>query len=280
MPYIIKHITAFFDLSKEGMMILDHAAKLAQRFGAHLVGVFATISPDRNYHDGFARGSDAISNVAKCHLETLQTLREEAKGALDQLSIEYDIGVEFRAIDTSQSSEVLSLQTLYCDVVVAGVPQPPGLPPEKSLESLLLRTGAPALVIPKTWEKDTVATRVIIAWNASRVARRAISDAMPILATAQAVRVLIVDAEKYPHGEDPGADLAVYLTRHGVTVDVLKVASDGKAVADVLIEQARLFDADLMVIGAYSRSRLIESVLGGVTKSLVSEVPLPLFVAH
>jgi nucleotide-binding universal stress UspA family protein len=121
----------------------------------------------------------------------------------------------------------------------------------------------------------------VVAWNASREARRAIADALPLLVTAKSVTVLLVDPKKNArHGEEPGADIAHYLSRHGARVAVEQVVSNGAPVAGVILDRARQHAADLIVIGAYSHARVAQMVLGGVTRSLLREATLPLLIAH
>ena len=101
------------------------------------------------------------------------------------------------------------------------------MPVQWSAEALLLATGVPFILLPESWNASA-AEHVVVAWNASREARRAISDALPLLVEAKSVTFLLVDAEKNPrHGEEPGADIAHYLSRHGAKVAVRQMASNG-----------------------------------------------------
>ena len=140
----------------------------------------------------------------------------------------------------------------------------------------------PLLILPDGWNGKLPGQRITVAWNASRVARRALADAMPLLRRAQEVHLLIVDAPRHreAHGEEPGADMAAYLARHGARVELQRLDSAGLPVAEVIEEQAQINQADLLVFGAYSRTRVSETVFGGVTRTLLSSAPLPLFVSH
>ena len=121
----------------------------------------------------------------------------------------------------------------------------------------------------------------MVAWNASREARRAISDALPLLVEAKSVTILLVDAGKNPrHGEEPGADIAHYLSRHGAKVSVKQTASRGEPIARVILDHAKEQAADLIVIGAYSHARTAQMVFGGVTRSLLQDAGIPLLIAH
>jgi nucleotide-binding universal stress UspA family protein len=124
--------------------------------------------------------------------------------------------------------------------------------------------------------------KVIVAWNGSREARRAIADAMPILTAARSVTVLVVDAAKTPqkYGEDPGADIATHLARHGIHVDLEQAVSEGAPIAEVIGSRAVEQGASLIVIGAYSHSRSAEMIFGGVTRALMALMPVPVLVSR
>jgi nucleotide-binding universal stress UspA family protein len=91
----------------------------------------------------------------------------------------------------------------------------------------------------------------------------------------------VVDPEKNPrHGEEPGADVARYLIRHGVKVVVEQVQSQGEPIARIILTYAERHDTDLIVVGAYSRPRTTEMIFGGVTRSLLRDAGVPLLIAH
>ncbi|MGH6809179.1 MAG: universal stress protein, partial [Ensifer adhaerens] len=146
---------------------------------------------------------------------------------------------------------------------------------------MLLATGVPLLIVPDTWNPDSIAERILLGWNASREARRAITDSLPLLTAAQSVSVVVVDSDGNPrHGEEPGADVALYLSRHGANVIVEHVQSSGHPVAEVLQVVAKRNNSDLLVVGAYSHSRSRQTLFGGVTRALLANVTIPLLIAH
>jgi len=136
----------------------------------------------------------------------------------------------------------------------------------------------PMLLVPPHWQGDQVGHRIVVAWNASKQARRAVADALPLLARAQAVHLLMVDTPKAE--ATPGAEMAQHLSRHGVEVEIQTISSSQGGVAATIRQHVLDADADLLVLGPYSRSRVVERVLGGVTEDLLAEVPAPLFVSH
>jgi nucleotide-binding universal stress UspA family protein len=161
---------------------------------------------------------------------------------------------------------------------VAFIASKPSL--RRATESLLLDTGVPFLLLPGP-QIDSVAEHVVVAWNVSREARRAVADALPLLISAESVTILVVDPQKNPrYGEEPGSDVARYLVRHGAKVSVERVQSHGEPVAKIILAYADRHDTDLIVVGAYSHNRTTEMIFGGVTRSLLRDAAIPLLIAH
>ncbi len=146
------------------------------------------------------------------------------------------------------------------------------------LEAVLLESGRPLLVAPSQPAKS-VGKRVAIAWNGGAEASRAVADAMPFLQTADAVVILAVGESAPP--EASGKALADYLGRHEIAVQLRKLeAEQGTSVGATLIAAAGAEKADLMVMGAYTHSRLRELVFGGVTREVLAAADLPVVMAH
>jgi len=121
-----------------------------------------------------------------------------------------------------------------------------------------------------------------VGWNAEREAVRAVADALPLLVRAEVVEVLVVDPEgrRSAHGQEPGADIARYLARHGVHVEVRRLSSGSEDVGHLLLSHAAVFGADLVVMGAYGHSHLNEWIFGGVTRTALREAGLPVLMSR
>ena len=166
--------------------------------------------------------------------------------------------------------------------MIAGVSQlnaSPAFMPK--IEALHAASGIPLLLVPEGWHGDSVGENIMLGWNASREARRAITIALSGLVAAQSVHVVIVDAKKNPRlGEEPGSDVGLMLTRHGAKVTVHNLSSKGAPVADVMLDFATGNGIDLLVIGAYSHSMTRERLFGGVTRTLLQRTRVPLLAAY
>ena len=133
------------------------------------------------------------------------------------------------------------------------------------------------------------ARNVLIAWNASKEAARAVREALPLLARAEKVTLAIVDADRHPAalGDRPGEEVLAWLARHGIAAEVLLAQTSGQGllkrpgdVGESLLMLAGEHGCDLMVLGAYGHSRFRETLLGGVTRTVLESMTLPVLMAH
>ncbi len=153
---------------------------------------------------------------------------------------------------------------------------------EEIIEGVLFHSGRPALIAPPGWSGKTIGKRVVVAWDASREATRALSEAQAILDKAEKITVVTVDAKPkmFGHGDQPGANIAAHLSRRGLPAEVRNVDSMGRSASLAILEEAHALDADLVVMGGYAHSRLRELVFGGATRELLRSATIPLLMAH
>jgi nucleotide-binding universal stress UspA family protein len=136
------------------------------------------------------------------------------------------------------------------------------------------------LVVPRYGTFDTVGERVLVAWNGSREATRAVHDALPILKLATKVTVLSIDPERDTGDRIPSADIALHLARHGVAAEGTSTVGLDISVGDLLLSRAADLGADLIVMGAYGHSRMRELVLGGATRHILQHMTVPVLMSH
>ena len=148
--------------------------------------------------------------------------------------------------------------------------------------SLLIDSGRPVLVVPPHGEEAIPPRKIVAAWRPTRECARAFHDALPLLAAAESVELLVVDpvGGERGHGEQPGADIAAHLSRHGVKVNVQARPSHDNRIASVLLGHVRETQADMLVVGGYGHSRIREWAFGGVTRELLFEADIPVFYSH
>jgi nucleotide-binding universal stress UspA family protein len=147
------------------------------------------------------------------------------------------------------------------------------------IEAGLFDAGRPVLVVPYIQRTGIKLDRIMVCWDGSRSAARAVGDAMPFLKRAKAVEVVIV-GDQVKSNEIPGADIAHHLARHSVTVEVKEIIAADIDAANVLLSHASDSSANFMVMGGYGHSRLREFVLGGVTSSILATMTIPTLLSH
>lgn len=150
------------------------------------------------------------------------------------------------------------------------------------MDGALFESGRPVLLMPAGATAFPECKSVVIAWDASVEASKAVRDAIPILRDAGKVTAILVDpAPSFDgHGQEPGADLGAYLSRHGVNVTIHRVPSEGHDVSDILTRFAFDQAADLIVMGGYAHSRLRQRIFGGTTTRIMKEIKVPVLMAH
>jgi len=148
-------------------------------------------------------------------------------------------------------------------------------------EAVIFGSGRPTLILPQNPRSSPFALgTVVVAWDFSRAAARAVSDSLPLLERAARVRVVSVLNERHLDRRHSAEELSKNLSRHGIDVMLDRVDASGRAIGDVLGEYVASHAADLLVMGAYGHSRLREFVLGGATRSLLSKPSLPILFSH
>lgn len=277
----LKEILLHFDATPAAAARLDLAADIARRAGARLIGLhvmdiaFPILAGDVGGGGALASLMAQIRAEAEAEANTLRARFEE------RLARE-GIPGEWRVLE-GPAALLLAETGRYADLIILGQahadqPAPGG---RALIEAALFKTGRPVLVVPYA-----VAPRpprhAVIAWNASREASRAVHDALPLLALMDRVTVLVVEPEANPgqHGEEPGADIARHLARHGLEVVVRRAVAPDISVGDVILNTLAEQGGDLLVMGAYGHSRLREFMLGGATRSLLGAMTAPVLMAH
>ena len=276
----LREIVVFIDGHTQTPGILEFAGMLAQEHGARLISVFMQPEPTVTPAETFARGKGMQSTI-EVHRAQLERIEAEHRAQFEDTVRHHGIQSEWRSLPYL-SSEV-GVHAYYADLVVIARPEsagetaaPPGL-----AESLVLSSGRPIIVFPPRGTVSEV-RRILVAWSATRESIRAVADALPLLARAKAVEVLVVDHERNRagHGQEPGADIARHLARHGAQVEVRRLSSGGKEVGRLLLSEAAAFRADLLVMGAYGHSHLREWMFGGVTRTVLYEADFPVLMSR
>lgn len=187
-----------------------------------------------------------------------------------------------RILEHCLVNEVPGLLTEYArlrDLTIVPVPEGE-LFDQWYAESIIFGSGRPTLVIPQTQERQFSLDTVLIAWDFSRPAARAVADALPLLMEAKKIIALTVTNEKDLNSGVSGAELVKHLQCHGVNTVLEAIDADNRSIGEVLRNSVESKNADLLVMGAFGHSRIRDFVLGGATKSMIAQPPVPILLSH
>ncbi len=275
-----KNLLVLVDEAASAALRIDLALSLASAFGAHLTGLYVGESPALR-----------PSVLAEFPPQVLEMLSRAGRESAEQAKAVFDqrlrgaggaVAAEWRAVE-GDVGEIASLHTRYADLAIVGQVDPDNPVTDPDLpEQIILGSGRPVIVVPYAGAFKTLGERVMVAWNASREATRAVNDALPLLERASSVRVVSVNPHGglAGHGPLPGADIALHLARHGVRAEAETIVAEDVRVDDALLSHAFDMSADLIVMGAYGHSRLGEFVLGGATRHMLRQITIPVFMSH
>ncbi len=277
-----KTILVHLDQSARATERIELGFHLAGAFEAHLVCLFALSEP-RIPGYVLAEGGMAIVEAGR---RNRAEAAAAAKVAFDAAAGRNGgIQAEWRASERD-ALDVMRLGARYADLAIIGqrergARRDDGLDPE-FVEEFVLSAGRPVLVVPYAGRFARIGTRALVAWDAGQPAARAVVDALPLLARAEEVQVMVFDPDKgrADHGDIPGADIALYLARHGVKVRVSEQRCGDEKIGEQMLSRAADMDADFIVMGAYGHSRVRELVLGGVTRTLLESMTAPVLMSH
>ncbi|MDE0538164.1 MAG: universal stress protein [Rhodospirillales bacterium] len=221
------------------------------------------------------RDAESRTQVAHRHYQEFRDahgLAEAANGPSDEISVNW-------STETGREDELVARHGRLADLIVIGRPdRDVERPSLMTLHAAIFETGKPVLVVPPN-PRTTAPTNVAIAWNGSAEASRAVAGAMPALQKAAKVTITTVETEKSA-GRISASELVRYLSWHGVSSEQQTVSPAGHSVGRALLLQAGKDGVDLLVMGAYTHSRVIQIILGGVTRHVLSEAELPVLMSH
>jgi nucleotide-binding universal stress UspA family protein len=281
MPLKTIFVGPSFDSTVEGhppaVSLVRYAIALAESQSAHLsicVGVFKI-----NVHSAIVEEARdliaAVNNERRQHAVTFaeDLMRQvEAAGLIGNIEIAHDGygSVTQRFVQMSRLADVAVLE-----------PNSDILSLQKGLiEEVLFGSGRPVIVVPREWTKKANPERILVAWDGSAKAARAIGDALPLLMQAMEVEVVAVSGDPDDTKRIDGADIAPHLARHCPVVKVTQLHSSNGDIAATLGDHAKLSRADLLVMGAYAHAKIMQVVFGGVTRSMIDAPPIPVYLSY
>jgi nucleotide-binding universal stress UspA family protein len=256
----------------------QYAISVAKFFGAQVTGVafvYDPVIPDA----GFGGIPADVIEMQRA---------EQVKAASDAVS-QFEVAAraagvasQTRSVDASfggAATEFGQIARRFDLAVVGQAQREHGAGEELMIEGALFESGRPVIVVPYIQKGPISLKHALVCWDGGRTAARAVADAMPLLERAQTVELLVV-AEPRKHDEITGANMSEHLARHGVNVGIKRIAKGDIAIESAILSHVADTGADFLVMGGYGHSRLREFVLGGVTRSILTSMTLPVLMSH
>lgn len=275
----IKDILTILDLSGD-----QPAAKYAMEFGlnydAHVTGLAVSFEP---VVPAFAAAPMPVDYLQAAH-EQAASAAKEAQKQFNEMARRAGVKSESRVAEilTGGPLENVLVHCRPTDLVVIGQSNPDQPEPMRELliETILFESGVPVLLVPYIGSKSYQPKKVLIGWDGSSTATRAIHAALPILERADDITVLVIEKKSNPANGQPGADVANYLARHNMNVTISVVTNPQTSIADTVLNHVSDNGNDLVVMGGYGHSRMREFLFGGATREILEEMTIPVLMAH
>lgn len=274
----IKDLLVHVDAGVAAPARVELGVSLARTHGAHLTGIHVlSLPPIPSY---------VLPQLPQSVLDMqLRTLEEESERLKAMFIAKCDAGgvnSEWRQV-RGDTAEAVELHSRYSDCVLIGQASkddPGDDLSEEMPEDLALHVGRPVLIVPCYGSFSKIGDRVLVAWNGTREATRAINDAIPFINKAHKVTVLVINPEEMASRHMPGADISLHLARHGIDTEAATARADDIEVGDIILSRAADLGADLIVMGAYGHSRFREMVMGGATRHILRHMTVPVLMSH
>jgi nucleotide-binding universal stress UspA family protein len=276
---MIKDLVVNLTVGTDRDPTMQFAISIAAKFEAHIAGIAFAYDPviTPTLMDGLSAS-------------WVDAMREENRAAAQQAVDRFEatakregLSVEPRIIEANlgRAATLFGRIARCFDLAVVGQTDPERvLPDDLLIEAALFESGRPIVVVPYIQKEDLKLGHVLVCWDGSHNAARAIADAMPFLTRGKRLEIVMVASGEAEADELPGADLGEHLARHGLAVEVKRLVAADVDVSNVILSYTADCAADFIVMGGYGHSRLREFVLGGATRGILQSMTVPVLMAH
>lgn len=274
----IKDLAVAYDASDNADVALSFAVQMARKYDASLTGIYAVSAPkvehrverwmSKDMMDALRQGGRSLAEAVK------KTFRERVEALGHGGPVAW---VE----EEGSANQVLARKARYHDIMILGqYTNPETARGELRAENLAMRLGRPLIVVPTGYEVRPFEEFAVVAWDGSRAATRALSDAMQILETKRRIDVLTIVVRGEPYDQGELAEMVQHLERHGVTAQPISVPSHRGGIGTTILDYCRETKPDVLVMGAYGHSKLREDLFGGTTRRVLHQTRVPVLMAH
>lgn len=283
MPY--KTVIALHDMN-DSHDTISEALTLCSALKAHLSVIVIGLTPQPPMSSGYGGGTFEVWGLEYARMQDEIAAKTDALETwiLNNLPVDpvtFDVSQQF-----SQGGTVardVGRRVRFCDLCLfTGSYDPDSYVMHQTLRGALYDTGRPILVMNGKPCPLHNLKRIMLAWDGGAQSAIAVRHALDLMANADDVQITMADPQSGSErfGDEPGADLATYLSRHKIPLSVTPVATEGRSVSETLVRHATDMDAELIVMGGYGHTRLQDWFLGSTTSRMLTEANRPLLLAH
>ncbi len=275
---MLKNILIHLDTSKSCASRLKTAMALAKKHEAHLTGLYVVTHPEIPPFVQAGISADIIDAQIAAGIEDGQKIIDD----FEEKAGDENLKFESRLVEGT-IADSLTDHGRYFDLLVVGQydPDDDGVHSIDDMpDRLIMSAGRPVLVVPYAGEYPVIGDNIIVSWDASRQATRAVNDSMSILEAASTVDVLSINPGDKKLGDAPGADICLHVARHGVNATAQHITTTDMDPADMLLSRAADSSADLIIMGAYGHARWREIALGGFTRHMLAHMTVPVLMSN
>ena len=259
---------------------VDGSISLAMACNAHLDAI--AIGYESANIPFVAEGGAAVVSIYELDHERAEERAASALGVFETEAKLAGISHSGRAVVCvpAEASSMLVASARLHDLTIVSQPEPDCATYDNHLpQDVLFGSGGPVLFLPYTFHGAFTAKRIGICWDGSRLAARALRDAMPLLGEADALKIIAIDAGAEPIAPEP-AKLVAHLTRIGLPADIISLPADRSEIQPSILSLAADESLDLLVMGGYGHSQLQELIIGGVTREMLRAMTVPTLMSH
>ncbi|HEY2134437.1 MAG TPA: universal stress protein [Xanthobacteraceae bacterium] len=276
---MIKDLVVNLGVGTTRDVAVDYAISIAETFDAHLCGIAFSYEPV--VPPSIMGGIPA--DVIDAQWAASEKAADTAIAGFEAAVRRESITAEHRKLQASLggAGDLFGRLARRFDISVVGQAEPKHGPAQDLvIEGALFGSGRPVIVVPYIQKDALKLDRVLICWDGSRQAARAIADAMPFLARSATIDVVIVASGREKSDEIPGVDIGEHLARHGLKIEVKRIVSTDIDVPNTILSYVADSGADFIVMGGFGHSRLREFVLGGATRGILASMTVPALMSH
>jgi nucleotide-binding universal stress UspA family protein len=266
-----------YGTSQDG--VSNYALSVAKTFGAHIVG---TAFAYPVMASGVGLGLPA--NFIRAQQAGAQERAESVAVAFDEETRRAGVSAETRRIEAGIGdvpTQFAHIARRFDLSIIGQFERDRGHPTTNIvIEAALFESGRPVLIVPFIQKDRLKLDHIMVCWDGSRAAARAVGDAMPFLTRSGKASIVVADIQSAKSADLPGADIATHLTRHGVNVTLERIPVGKIDVSNAILSYAADTYPDLIVMGGYGHSRLREFILGGTTRGMLASMTKPTLMSH